>query len=125
MLRRLRMRRALAGVLTLVLGIVTSVSCVAAQDMTPEQKACCAAMDHDCGAAAIDAGCCSGEAAKADSVSAASIQMPISAPVAILVAVLDVGAPLTSLYRSGGPGTGAPVRPPGIPTYLLVSAFRI
>ena len=111
--------------MAVLIAVIASASCLTAKDMTPEQKACCAAMDHDCGAAAIDAGCCSGEAAKANSVSAASVQTPTFAPVAMLVAVLDFAAPLTSLHRSGGRGTGAPVRPPGIPTYLLVSTFRI
>ena len=125
MLRQPRAMRPIAGGVMLAVAVVLSGNCVTAKDVTPQQKACCAAMGHDCGALAIEQACCEGEAKKVDALTPLSAPDFATAPVPVLVALLDAlttPAMPTGFFNSA---SRAQVRPPGIPTYLLVSTFRI
>ena len=123
-LRSLRRRtRLTASAVMAVFGAMLFVTCVAAAQ-TPEQKACCAAMKHDCGAMSIQASCCPGETHADHSLGAVK---PTFATFAfpIVTAVIDVPAtPATSTSRFARAEPSA-LKPPGIPTYLFVSSFRI
>ena len=125
MLRQPRAMRPIAGAVTLAVAVVLSANCVTAKDMTPEQKACCAAMGHDCGALAIEQGCCEGEAQKVDALTPTGMPQFATPPVAVLVALLDPLTPRAIPTGVFNTAVGAQVKPPGTPTYLLVSTFRI
>src|SRR6266496_4379075 len=89
MLRRLRTMRPVAGAMLFAVMAMLSASCLVAENMTHAQKACCAAMSHDCGELAISEGCCTTQAQDGTSFLAAS-RVEMSAPsVPVLIAVLD------------------------------------
>lgn len=120
---RRRMRLA-ASAVTAALCVMLFVTCVSAAQMTPAQKACCAAMRHDCGEMARDASCCTGET-QADRSLVAAKPTSVALPIALLMAVLDMPrAPVASTRRVARAEPSA-LKPPGIPTYLFVSSFRI
>lgn len=120
-------RTALARIVSVTLAsaitFVASVSCYAG-DMMPTEMACCAAMAHHCGRMAQAHDCCTTEAPRADQGTTVA-RVTIASPAAVLAAILPV--PLVDAARF--PGSSAPlvatVKPPGIPTYLAVSSFRI
>jgi len=117
--------RPVAGAVTLAMAVVLSATCVVTKDMTPQQKACCAAMGHDCGRTAMERACCPGEAKKVDALTPVSAPEFAASPVAIVVALLDPLTPPAILSGFFNSASLALVKPPGIPTYLLVSSFRI
>ena len=105
--------------------LVLATSCFAADGRTREQRVCCAAMAHDCGAAAIDRGCCSGEAAKVVGVAPGTLTITVSAPAAVLIALLDEPSPVARLVACAASHSRSLVRTPADPTYLLNSTLRI
>ena len=119
-----RTRRALSAMQMMVIAVVVSASCLAG-GQTPEQRACCAAMGHDCGGAAMEAVCCTGEAAKRDAVSPSSVETLAKVHPQILVAILDMPEPHGAVGVQRARGTAEFASPPGLPTYLLVSTLRI
>lgn len=124
-LRSLRRRtRLAASVLTVAMTLVLVATCLAAVEMTPEQKACCAAMAHDCGEMAFEKSCCIGEGPNDDGLVAVKATFAAFPP-AIVVAVLDMPATLFAPASRFAATDRAPVKPPGIPTYLFVSSFRL
>lgn len=124
-LRSLRRRtRLTASAVTAVFGAMLFVTCVSAAQMTPAQKACCAAMQHDCGAMSVEASCCKGETDADHSLGAVKPTFATFA-FATVTAIIDVPpTPDTSTSRFARAEPSA-LRPPGIPTYLFVSSFRI
>jgi len=92
--------------------------------MTPEQKACCAAMAHDCGEMAFEKSCCIGEGPNDDGLVAVKATFAAFPP-AIVVAVLDMPATPFVATRRVARTEPSTLRSPGIPTYLFVSSFRI
>ena len=124
-LRSLRRRtRLAASVLTVAITLLLFATCLSGVEMTPEQKACCAAMAHDCGEMAFEKSCCIGEGPNDDGLVAVKATFAAFPP-AIVVAVLDMPATpfvATSRVARAEPST---LRPPGIPTYLFVSSFRL
>jgi hypothetical protein len=109
---------------TLAMTVVLSANCFAAAGKTPEQRACCAAMHHDCGGVAIERGCCSGEAKKLSGLTPAALKAAAAPPAVVLIAVLDAPEPamLTANVRALATLS---LEPPGAPPYLLASALRI
>lgn len=69
-------------VLSLVIAVAGAAwaECVP-EDLTPEQKACCVAMGHNCGAAGIEMGCCPNEPQTQDRVQAPGVKPDVIAPV--------------------------------------------
>lgn len=102
-----------------------SARCLAAENMTPAQKACCAAMNHDCGQMAVTEGCCSGHVPEERSLSSATRVDKATPELSVLVAVLEVPEPLASAPHFAGTARTTPVKPPGTSTYLIVSSFRL
>jgi hypothetical protein len=74
---------------------------------------------------AVEQGCCSTEAAKIDTLPAGTAPVVAAAPVPVLVAVLDLPRPVDPASDVMHGGNCLPVKPPGAPTYLLVSTLRI
>jgi hypothetical protein len=116
--------RPVAGVLTLVFAVVSSAECATGATMTEEEKACCAAMHGDC-EMAIAATCCTGEVQDDQSLVATKADV-VLVPAQPLLAVLDTPPViLRSLPRHLVPTERSSTGPPGVPTYLFVSSFRI
>ncbi|MGH6691162.1 MAG: hypothetical protein ACREF4_10865 [Gammaproteobacteria bacterium] len=92
--------------------------------MTPEQMACCAGIHGDCDMA-ISTPCCGGETPATGGVIATKPSVAF-APVAALLAVLATPA-IPALVAGGtfAPSDHSATSPPGVPTYLFVSSFRI
>ena len=124
MARGLRMRRATAAAVTLAMAVVVSVNCFAARNVTPEERACCAAMKHDCGATAIEKQCCSGEALQLESTAPVSVTTGPAAPVQVLLAVLEPLEP-TLLGIARPIAANASAKPPGPAAHRLASILRI
>ena len=92
--------------------------------MTPEQQVCCASMQHTCGEMAIETSCCTGErqpSAGMVGATTASATLAAASPTAVIAALPVPAAPAGVAFVVDA----APVRPPGVPTYLFISAFRI
>jgi hypothetical protein len=109
----------------LAFAVVLSGDCATGTDVTEAQKACCAAMGHNCGAMATKPGCCSVASQNVDQFIAAK-QVSIARPLLVfsLLAVVPELPALSSILRRIRLNA-IPLRLPGIPTYVLVSAFLI
>ena len=115
--------RFLTWALALALAVVSSVTCVLGAEVSQEQKACCAAMNHDCGAAAIEHDCCGTEAPAFTSLASGTAASPLAAP-APVVNVTDAASDCGSCLTASCLDTGASPFSRR-PTYLLVSVFRL
>ena len=113
---------AAAGATGLVFMLLAT--CLSASDMTPEQKACCASMHGDCDMA-IASPCCAGQPQAYRGIVAsrpAAMLMAVAVPIAMLppsVLTIDPSAQMALITPAVASS------PPGIPTYLFVSSFRI
>ena len=117
--------RPVAAAVMFALVAMLSVSCLAAESMTPAQKACCAAMAHDCGDMALTAGCCPSDVQKDTSLSAANRVEAAPPVIPMLFAVLVALEPPAPDARRVAHASTTPVKPPGTSTYLVVSSFRL
>ena len=119
-----RMIRLVASAVMLAVAIAPSVECFASAQMTPAQHACCAAMKGECDMA-ISASCCPTDTA--ESLGLISTKQTVDFnPISVLVAILSVPLIAESLeWRSVSPVETSSSGPPGVPTYLFVSSFRI
>lgn len=115
--------RLVAGALVLAVAIAPSVECFASAQMTPARHACCAAMNGECDVA-VTASCCPTDT---DSLVFISTKQTVDFnPVAVLVAILSMPAIADSLeWRTVAPAETSASGPPGVPTYLYISSFRI
>lgn len=125
MLRAFRTMRPVASTVVVAVVMMLSANCLGADVTTPAQKACCAAMAHDCGHMALTEACCTGQAQEHQGLAAASRAEIAAAAVPVLIAVLQQPEPLTPSGQTGAAVSETPVKPPGTSTYLLVSSFRI
>ena len=106
------------------LALLSSVVCYAGE--TPQiEMACCATMAHDCGRMAPAHECCSTEAPRVEQGSTVA-RVAIDPPVVVLIAVLTAPPVMETVSTSTfAPASPASIKPPGVPTYLAVSSFRI
>jgi hypothetical protein len=120
----IRRTRPAAAALIMALTVTFLANCVAAAGATAEQQACCAAMDHDCGPMAEEHGCCTAETSKVQSGRVVKGLM-LAPPSPLLVAILVDAEPrlLRSQWNPTVDETTG--RSPGVPTYILVSTFRL
>jgi hypothetical protein len=120
-----RTRRPIVWALTLAFAVVLSADCALGKELTEAQKACCAAMNHDCGQMAKEQGCCAIEGQKVDQFTTAK-QVSLTPPFVIAVRLAAVpDLPLFSQAWHRPRPDRVPLRLPGVPTYLLVSTFLI
>lgn len=116
--------RSLAGLLILALAVVSLVQCAFGNTKTAKPMLCCAAMHHDCGEMAV-LSCCTGHVQQVQGVVATKSTVAC-VPVAALLAVLVTPPPGgSSLPRASFTVESRSAGPPGVPTYLFVSSFRI
>lgn len=119
-----RRLRGVASVVVFAFAVASSAECAWRAYMTPEQMPCCAGVHGDCDMA-ISTPCCGGETPATDGVLATK---PLVAfvPVAALLAVLatpTIPAPIAGGTFAAPDHSAA--SPPGVPTYLFVSSFRL
>ena len=116
--------RPLAWVVMLTLTVVVSTECLIGAAMTEAQKACCAAMDHNCDSAGIEQDCCPSESSNLTGFVAAS-------PASLLLTAPPVAVALPAAARVLPTSVCAPAfdwvvpKSSSRPTYLFVSVFRI
>jgi hypothetical protein len=79
-------------------------------------------MAHQCGEIAIKEGCCLEKKQDHDGLAALSAAT-FNAPISPIVAILEM--PLPRALSGTIPAASAFLKPPGAPTYVLVSSFRI
>lgn len=105
--------------------VVSSATCLLGAQMTPAQKACCAAMNHDCGAMALETGCCATEAPNLTSLASATLTSQLAAPDLIMasVSVADLIPPVP--IRTSAAFDSDTPRYSSRSTHLLVSVFRL
>lgn len=96
----------------------------AAASQTQTEAACCAAMAHACGAMAITTPCCTGSGHTERGLIAAGIAKTLVAP-SLSFVLTHALAGLDTPARGLAALRRVQLRPPGVPTYLLVSSFRI
>ena len=114
----------MASVVALVLGLVSSATCLARSiDVAAPQHACCPAMAGDCGSAGtLTDDCCTTEQPGLTPF-APDAPFTLAAPAAISTVLLT---PPTSISQLTSPAFDAdasnPISPP---TYLLDSVFRL
>lgn len=114
-------------VLTVVFAIAGAAlaECVT-EDLTPEQKACCAAMGHNCGAAGAEMGCCPTEPQTQDRVQASGVKPDLVAPVLLTGPLALLPEPHVRLHAVAAVSFGREaLKLPDRPTYLLFSVFLI
>lgn len=123
------MRTSLRPILVLSLVVAMTGTALAecvTEDLTPEQKACCAAMNHDCGAAGVGMGCCPTEPQTQDRVQAASLKSELPVPTLLTgpFALLPESLVRVRLLAEGSFDREA-LKLPDRRTYLLLSVFLI
>ena len=120
----LRTVRPIASALALALVVVSSAECLTMGNATPEQHACCASMQQDCDRASM-ASCCDSELEESPGLVAAKPTVVVAPVVALLAILTEPGVLLSSATHSGRATDWRSTGPPGVPTYLFVSSFRI
>jgi len=115
----------------LVLGLIVAIAGAAwaeclSGELTPEQKACCAAMNHDCGAAGAEMGCCSTESQTQDRVQAANVRPEVAAPALLTGPLALLPEPHVRLQPVAAASFDREaLKLPERPTYLVLSVFLI
>ena len=112
-------------ILIVAMGGAAWAECVT-ENLTPEQKACCEAMRHDCGPAGAEMGCCPVEPQTPERVPAihgkvhVDVPVPATGPAALLPEPHErlVAAAATAFHRET-------LKLPDRPAYLLLSVFLI
>ena len=122
--QRTAFRRLAAVAVIATLALMASAQCFAAT-RTQAERDCCAAMAGHCHGGAQGHECCRPEAPRvAQEATTARVTLPLIAPES--VAVIAVVLPCDHLAAEPvGARAHSPVKPPGRPTYLLVSSLRI
>ncbi|HEY5619892.1 MAG TPA: hypothetical protein VIK60_18265 [Vicinamibacterales bacterium] len=124
--RRTRLSgRLLTWVLALAFALVSSATCILNTQMTEAQKACCAAMNHDCGAMAVKQDCCATEVQSLTHFIAGAPAFQLAAPAPVVMDVAFSEPPLAAHFSASAAFDPSAPNPSSSPTYLLVSVFRL
>lgn len=123
------MRRVFRSLLVLGLSVAIAggawAECLSSE-LTPEQKACCAAMNHDCGAAGVDMGCCTTESQTQDRLQTANVRPEVAAPALLTGPLALLPEPHVRLHAVAAASFDREtLKLPHRPAYLLLSAFLI
>jgi hypothetical protein len=120
-----RANRRLTWALALALALVPSATCLMGAEMTEADKACCAAMNHDCGEMSVQLDCCAATAPGQAGLASPGSPIPhLVPPALIVVSIITAPEPAAAVPESSVFDTGAP-KPSSRPTYLFVSVFRL
>lgn len=120
-----RRTRPITGTLAVAFVVALFANCATGEPMTEAQKACCAAMGHDCGAMAESEGCCSHESPRSAQFFATAKTTPSLAP-ALLAVPFAVWPVLPQDHSSAFVHLLAThLQPSRVPKYVLTSALLI
>jgi hypothetical protein len=98
----------------------------ATENLTPEQKACCEAMGHNCGAAGVEMGCCTVEPQPRDLLQVSTAKPEVIAPDLLTGPVAVLPEPHVRLHAAAAASFNREtLRLPERPAYLLLSVFLI
>lgn len=123
-MRTFLIRRSRPTASALIIALVAfCANCLPAAEATAEEMACCAAMGDDC-PMAQEHDCCAGETSKVKQGTVAK-QLVFSPPSLVLVGILSALEPPQLQSEWNRDAIRSALKPPGIPTYLLNSTFRI
>lgn len=124
----LRRTRPIGWTVAVAFAVALSARCAPGAEMTDAQKACCAAMGHDCGRMAQKEDCCSHQSQTVQqffaTVKGAGLALVAPSPVLLPFAV----SAATLRVSSGGDFgqlTQTSPKPARVPQYLLTSALLI
>jgi hypothetical protein len=120
-----RTSRPIGWALILALAAALSVNCLMGTEMTEAQKACCEDMGQACGPVAQEQHCCLVESQRVQAFATAK-RVSLPPPVTLIGPRASVpdAAHLSLVLHPNRFDRSAP-NPPGVPTYLLVSALLI
>lgn len=104
--------------------VMLSSNCLTGAEMTEAQMACCVTMGSECGHHAQDMTCCSIESQRVEQ-SPAVKSITIPQPVAVANELATFAEVPQWLVHRGHHFDGFTPKPPGVPTYLLVSTLLI
>lgn len=122
MRRMIRRRmRPIGWALGLVLAVVLSGGCATGTQTTAEQKACCAAMGHDCAASDRSADCCVSETHS--DLQLATAKTSLVAPVAVVSLLAGIPQLVQVSYDRAVQRVDPRLR--DTPAYFLGSAFLV
>lgn len=111
--------------LVVAIGGAAWAECVT-EDLTPEQKACCAAMGHDCGAAGAEMGCCPTEPQTQDRAQATGVKSDLIPPALLTGPLALLPEPHVRLRAvTAASFDRETLKLPDRPAYLLLSVFLI
>ena len=116
----LQTHRLCVSALMIVVAVTFSVNCVYAIGANPKQSA----MGDDC-PMEQEHPCCRGADASNGQNSAVTEQLTVMAPSQTVAALMDYAEPPGFESQWSRVPDGAVPKPPGVPTYLLVSTFRL
>jgi hypothetical protein len=110
--------------MTIAVAVAFFAACAPAEASSAADHACCAAMKHSCGPDGEPQQCCSTERPQISSVTIAKhvLVQPLATAVSLPVVAdfrLDLESSGDALYYL------VPIRPPGVPRYVLTATFRI
>ena len=116
--------RPIAWAVMIALAAAVFADCVPAEASSTAEHACCIAMKHDCGPKGEPQQCCSTESPRAGDFTITK-QVPLEPPGA--TGSLSIAADLLLDFEHSRRGSQhlVPVKPPGVPRYVLTAAFRI
>lgn len=120
-----RTTRPVAAAMSVLFALVLSVSCFARADMTAAEKACCAAMAHDCSAMAQEQSCCVSDAPTLDQLAAAKkLSLKAPASVSVSAGTFPHAGEIPAALGFSAP-RALPRQLAFTPKYLLLSALLI
>jgi hypothetical protein len=124
MFRILRARTRITAVaVSAALCTMLFATCLTAAEMPAKDLACCAAMQHDCDGMSMESSCCVAPSTPQHAVvSSKPTQDP--GPASIPATLPAMGSLAVEPQVRLKPEISA-TSPPGVPTYLFVSTFRI
>ena len=116
----------------LLVAFVSSANCLIAAEQAQSRNAChemMAAehdtMGHDENGPSLDERCCPGDSSAVPNASRAQLAAPLSAPVPLLIALLEFAASVSGVHALAADSLSGIGKPPGTATYLHLSTFRI
>jgi hypothetical protein len=125
MFRRVKTAKSLVWATALMVAFVSSANCLIAAERALSGSVCHDMMAHDENGPSLDETCCPGDSSAVPNASPAQLAAPLSAPVLLLIAVLELAAPVSGVHALVADSLSGIGKPPGTPTYLQLSTFRI
>jgi len=118
-----RVRWSTSLVLMIAFVLSLGAQCLVGQEMTTAQMACCAATDHDCGAAAAAEDCCQSERGD-QALLLQQPQRPV-APLTLVTSTIPAPDAPPDTYASAFDVNSTVLKAASPPRYVLLASFLI